>query len=122
MAEIDKKIGFDCRSQYQLKSRSGHKKQGFNEHMKTKARQKHRGNALMEYVVPMTAILITAGVLATVFDIQDILAEYFAAASGHTGKPSGTFRTDPMGSTINGAMGSGSGGFSNFGRITDGDG
>lgn len=80
-----------------------------------------RGNALMEYAVPAAIIVVSAGVLITIFDIQEIGADYFLAASGGT-------RADLSGSSyeyqsgnalMGGSAGTGAGGFSGtMGRIT----
>lgn len=87
-------------------------------------RQSHRANALIEYVVPMSVLLIAVGVLATIFDINNVIGEYFMAASGHTkdSMESGTLKTEAMASSAFGTFGNGSGGFTGFAAVTDGNG
>lgn len=94
-----------------------------------KALQKHlrhssRANALIEYVVPMSVLLIAVGVMATVFDINDVIGEYFMAASGHTKNDmeNGTLKTEPMASSASGTFGNGSGGFTTYAVMTNGSG
>lgn len=81
-----------------------------------------KGNALMEYALPMTVILLTAGVLATVVDIQGLLGKYFMASSGHTTSSldGNTFKPKPL--TGSGELGNGSAGFNNYGVMLDGNG
>lgn len=47
-------------------------------------RSRQRGNALIEYGVPLTVLLVVTGALATSEQIRVLLADYFVAASGHT--------------------------------------
>jgi hypothetical protein len=81
-----------------------------------------RGNALMEYVVPACVILIAAGVIATVGGINEIMAEYFMAASGHTKADlaGNTFETKPMGEGAAATLGNGMAGVSAGGAIYGG--
>lgn len=94
--------------------------------MKRKIRRPSRGNALMEYVVPASVILLTAGVLATATDITGLIGEYFMAATGHTSAnlAGSTFRTRAIASNVKGLTGSGVGGFTSqqFARLVDGNG
>ncbi len=81
-----------------------------------------RGNALMEYVVPACVILIAAGVIATVGGINEIMADYFMAASGHTkaNLAGSTFETKPMGEGAAAIMGNGMAGVSSSGTLYSG--
>ncbi len=76
-------------------------------------RLRARANALIEYVSPMSVLLIAVGVLTTIFGVNEIIGEYFMAASGHTSSDlqGGTFKTEPMASTAFGALSNGAGGF-----------
>jgi len=47
-------------------------------------KKRQRGNALLEYVVPMALLILAAGFVSTVVDIKSILAEYFMSGSGYT--------------------------------------
>lgn len=85
-----------------------------------------RGNALIEYAVPMVIILVSAGVIATITDIDDLLAEYFMAASGHTQADlsGSTFRVRPMSpaNVSSDDVGNGFEAFNSYGTLLDGAG
>ncbi len=84
----------------------------------------HRGNALMEYAVPAAVILLSAGVLVTVTDATDVMAEYYLAASGRTTSSlqGTTFKTEGLAQDSYGDAGNGLSGFSNFATVKDGSG
>lgn len=87
-------------------------------------RKSLRGNALMEYVLPIGLILLTCGVLAASIDITGILGNYFMAASGHQSDAlsDGVFETSIMASKAKGFTGNGIGGFTSFGTMLDASG
>ncbi len=82
----------------------------------------HPGNSLMEYALPLAIILVVAGLLATVMDINGIIGKYFMASSGNTSSSlhGTTFKPKPF--TGSGALGNGAAGFDGFGKLIDGDG
>lgn len=83
-----------------------------------------RGNALMEYVVPASIILISAGVLVTITDATQLMAEYFLSASGRTkaSLEGSTFKIQGLAEGVSGRTGNGLGGFQNFAGLKDGAG
>ena len=84
-----------------------------------------QGNALMEYVVPAAVILLSAGVLVTVTDATEIMADYFMSASGHTRESSldgKTFKTLGLAENSYGNTDNGLKGFSSFAKVLDGQG
>jgi hypothetical protein len=85
---------------------------------------RHQGNALMEYAVPASIILFSAGVMLTVTDATSIMGEYFMSASGHTKSSlsGSTFKTDGLGASAYGDMDNGLSGFTSFAAVTDGSG
>ena len=86
--------------------------------------KRNSGNALMEYAVPMGLILVAAGVLVTVTKVDETIADYFMAATGHTSNSlSGSkMKTEELAKASEGsALGNGNA-FTNFGSITDGNG
>lgn len=87
-------------------------------------RTRHRGNALMEYAVPASIILFSAGVLLTVTDATSIMGEYFMSASGHTKSSlsGSTFKTDGLAASAYGDTDNGLSGFTKFATVTDGSG
>ena len=82
------------------------------------------GNALMEYVVPATVILLTAGVLMTLTDANEILAEYFLSASGRTTSSlqGTTLQTTGLGENSYGDVANGMSGFTSFATSSAGAG
>lgn len=82
------------------------------------------GNALMEYVVPASVILLSAGVLTTVMDANTLMSSYFLSASGHTqANMSGTkFETQGLAENSYGDINNGLDGFSSFVTIRNGAG
>ena len=88
--------------------------------------RKFSGNALMEYALPAAIILVTAGVFATAFDIQNMIPKFFVASSGHnTGAiQDKIFKPSELAEGARGsATGDGSeGNFANFGTMVDGAG
>ncbi|HEY9686883.1 MAG TPA: hypothetical protein V6C52_07925 [Coleofasciculaceae cyanobacterium] len=88
-------------------------------------RRLNRGNALIEYVIPLAVLLVAVGILATIFDINAVIGEYFMAASGHTQSAlqGGSFKTKPMSSTAIGAFSNGNKGFTaSFVALANGQG
>lgn len=83
-----------------------------------------QGNALMEYAVPAAIILLSSGVLMTVTDATEIMAEYFLSASGRTKSSlqGSTFKTEGLAEDAYGDVGNGLAGFSNFASLKDGAG
>jgi hypothetical protein len=84
-----------------------------------------QGNALMEYVVPAAVILLSAGVLVTVTDATEIMADYFMSASGHTRASSlegKTFKTLGLAENSYGNTDNGLKGFNSFAKVLDGQG
>lgn len=95
--------------------------------MKSKTRHvkaSQRGNALMEYAVPAAIILLSSGLLITITDATDIMAEYFLSASGRTKSSlqGGTFKTQGLAEDAYGDPGNGLSGFTNFAALKDGNG
>jgi hypothetical protein len=88
-------------------------------------RRLNRGNALIEYVIPLSVLLVAVGILSTIFDINAVIGEYFMAASGHTQSAlqGGSFKTKPMAATAIGAFSNGNKGFSSsFVALSNGQG
>lgn len=80
------------------------------------------GNALMEYALPMAIILVIAGVLATVMDINGIIGKYFMASSGNSSSSLEGTTFKPKAFSGSGSLGNGAGGFDGFGKQIDGNG
>lgn len=78
----------------------------------------------MEYAVPASIILISAGILVTITEANDLMAEYFMSASGRTkaSLQGSTFKTQGLAEDAYGSAGNGLGGFQNFASLKDGDG
>ncbi len=78
----------------------------------------------MEYAVPAAIILISAGVLVTITDATDLMAEYFMSASGRTKSSleGTTFKTMGLAQDASGSTGNGLSGFQNFASLKDGSG
>jgi hypothetical protein len=87
-------------------------------------RRAAHGQALWEYAVPMALILISAGVMVTMTDIDKVIADYFMAASGHEASAlsGGSFKMQVMGASASGATGNGGSGMTNFGKMQYADG
>jgi hypothetical protein len=83
-----------------------------------------RGNALMEYALPIVLLLLAAGVLATIVDVKSLLGEYFLSASGYTKSAlaGGTFTTNALPTSILDQSGSGADITMTLGSLTDGQG
>jgi len=87
-------------------------------------KKRQRGNALLEYVVPMALLILAAGFVSTVVDIKGILAEYFMSGSGYTSSAlsGGTFKTDAMPKPAVSTPGNGSENMTSVASVTNGGG
>lgn len=83
------------------------------------------GNALLEYVVPATVLLITAGVLLSATDVTKAIGGYFLAGSGHGASDvsGGVLKTAALQGIGSGLVGNGQEGFTDkFATLLDGNG
>ncbi len=87
-------------------------------------RRLHTGNAIMEYALPLAVVLATCAMLATVGDIQKLMARFFMSASGHTQSDlkNGVLEVNNNPGAIDAQTGTGAEGFSSLGGVSDGDG
>jgi len=78
---------------------------------------RHSGNALMEYVVPAAVILLGAGLLMTITDVTNLMADFFLSASGRSSSSlSGTtLKTTGLDENSFGNVDNGMSGFTSFG-------
>src|SRR6478609_1283118 len=83
-----------------------------------------RGNALLEYAVPMALLILAAGFISTVVDIKSIMAEYFMSGSGYTNSAlsGGTFKTSSMPKPAVSTAGNGSENMTSVASVTNGGG
>jgi len=70
--------------------------------------KKCAGNSLAEYALPLALVVVSAGVIASAVNIQTILPQYFAEASGSAAGGT-TIATTMMGGAPGGATGTGAG-------------
>lgn len=84
--------------------------------------RKASGNALMEYAVPASIILLSTGLLVTLTDTATIMTQYFLSASGRTtlNLKGTTIETQGLAESARGDNGLGLEGFSsaNFGKVS----
>jgi hypothetical protein len=83
-----------------------------------------RGNALLEYAVPMALLLLGGAFLSSVVDIKGLIAEYFMSGSGYTKSAlsGGTFKTNSMPKPAVATSGTGNEAMSSTASLTDGGG
>lgn len=83
------------------------------------------GNALLEYVVPATVLLITAGVLLSATNLTSVISGYFLTASGHSTSDvsGGVLKTAALAGIGAGLVSNGQEGFTDkFATLLDGSG
>jgi hypothetical protein len=83
------------------------------------------GNALIEYVVPATVLLMTAGVLLSATNVTSVIGGYFLAGSGHGASDvsGGVLKTAALQGIGFGLVGNGREGFADkFATLLDGNG
>ncbi len=89
-------------------------------------RQKSSGNALMEYAVPATIILLSTGLFVTLTDTSKAMASYFLSASGRStmSLKGTTLETQGLAESATGDNGMGLQGFgrSSFAAVSGGAG
>ena len=83
-------------------------------------RRAYHGNALMEYVVPAVALLLTSGLILTMADITGLMSSVYVMGTGHTlnslsGK---TLKTKGLGNDAFDNIENGGGGVSAYGSLT----
>lgn len=71
-----------------------------------------RGNALLEYAVPASMLILGFAVISQVVDIQGIMGSFYTKANGDPAA-SGTYRVAAMGSKAQAVVGTGINGFGN---------
>ncbi|MEB3285948.1 MAG: hypothetical protein VKJ04_00440 [Vampirovibrionales bacterium] len=73
----------------------------------------HKGNALIEYVLPAGIFAVGVAIITTTADTNQLLAGFFASGSGETASSiqDGRFVTKPMGLAVGGWQGTGSSNF-----------
>ncbi len=71
-----------------------------------------QGNALLEYVVPASMLILGFAVISQIVNIQDIMGSFYAKANGDA-KPSGTYAVTAMAQKAQGVTGTGIYGFGN---------
>lgn len=91
--------------------------------LRSRARWRQRGNALMEYAVPASLLLLTAGVMSSALNVNGSIAGYFLAASGHSQSAlsGGVFKTIALEEPGVGSTGNGQEGFTTFATLLDGN-
>jgi hypothetical protein len=78
------------------------------------------GSALLEYVVPAVALLVSAGVFMTLINTSGLMSDLYLASSGRTSSSlAGTkLQTKGLGESAYGDVDNGLGGFTSFGTLS----